>query len=615
MRISLFLFFLLQFSILTDAQKTIERVEPPNWWADMVHEGLQLMVYGKNIQSLSPKVNYAGLELKNVVHPSNKNYIFINLEMDGNLKPGTANIEFYQDDKLVITHPYRFEKREAGSAERKGFDNRDLLYLITPDRFVNGDTKNDEVTGMREGINRENPGGRHGGDIAGISSSLDYIKEMGFTAIWLNPLLENDMEEYSYHGYSTTDYYKVDSRYGSNDSYRALSKKAKSMGIGMIMDMIVNHCGSFHWWMEDLPSEDWINQWPTYQGTNHRKTLTQDPYAANIDKKIFTDGWFVPTMPDLNQNNEYMANYLTQNAIWWIEYADLTGIRMDTYPYPVATYMTEWTARVMKEYPNFNVVGEEWFGSPTIVSQWQKGKVNTNGLTSDLKSMMDFPLQVAVKEALTAEESFGTGWIKIYELLGQDFVYPSPMDLVTFPDNHDMDRFFTQVNENLDHFKLGLIFYATTRGVPQIYYGTEILMNNSAAPGDHGIIRSDFPGGWSGDEINAFTGAGLSDSQKEAQQFSKKLFNWRKNASAVHFGSLKHFIPQDGVYVYFRESEGQKIMVVLNKNEIENELKLDRFKEELSGIISGKDVLSGNTVLLQNSLKVSGKNGVILELK
>ena len=615
MRITIFLLLLLTSSFNLNGQNPIERVEPPNWWAGMEHEDLQLMVYGDNIQSLSPKINYPGLQLVNVILPTNENYIFINLKMMQNLQPGTVNIDFYKDGQKITTHPYRFEQREKGSAQRKGFDNSDLLYLITPDRFVNGDANNDEVTGMREGINRENHGGRHGGDIEGISESLNYIKEMGFTAIWLNPLLENDMEEYSYHGYSTTDYYKVDPRYGSNASYKALSKKAKSMGIGMIMDMIVNHCGSFHWWMDDLPSEDWINQWPAYQGTNHRKTLTQDPYAANIDKKIFTDGWFVPTMPDLNQRNEFMANYLTQNSIWWIEYADLAGIRMDTYPYPVPEYMTEWTARVMKEYPNFNVVGEEWFGSPTIVAQWQKGKVNPNGLTSDLKSMMDFPLQVAVEKALTSEETFGTGWINIYELLGQDFVYHSPMDLVVFPDNHDMNRFFTQVKGDLDLFKLGLIFYSTTRGVPQIYYGTEILMHNDEKPGDHGLIRSDFPGGWQGDTINAFTGEGLSASQKDAQTFSKKLFNWRKNATAVHFGSLKHFIPQDGVYVYFRENEQQKIMVILNKNTENVDLALDRFAEELDGYRIGNDILTRAQVELGAQLNITGMNGMILELR
>ncbi len=615
MRSSLLAAILLLIVSTTFSQNKIERVEPPNWWAGMEHEKLQLMIYGKNIAALKPSISYPGVTLQKVIQTTNPNYLFLDLRITQNANPGTLHIKFSKENKVVLTQNYPLLKRQAGSAERKGFDNSDVLYLITPDRFANGDASNDEVAGMREKLNRSNPGGRHGGDIKGISDRLEYIKDMGYTAIWLNPLLENDMEEYSYHGYSTTDYYKVDPRFGSNESYLALSKKAKSMGIGMIMDMIVNHCGSFHWWMEDLPAEDWINQWPEYQQTNHKKSLTQDPYASDIDKKVFIDGWFVPTMPDLNQNNRLMANYLTQNSIWWIEYADLTGIRMDTYPYPVAEYMTEWTARVMKEYPNFNVVGEEWNNSPAIVSFWQRGKENANGYTSDLTSVMDFPLQVAVESALTAEETWGSGWIKIFETLGQDFLYASPSELVIFPDNHDMNRLFTQVNEDINLFKLAMLFYATNRGVPQIYYGTEILMENSDKPGDHGTIRTDFPGGWKGDAVNGFTGEGLSAEQKEAQAFTKKLLNWRQKATAVHNGSLKHFAPENGVYAYFRTDDNQKIMVILNKNTAATTLSMDRFAEALNGETQGKDAITGAMISLKGSIELQPMAGMILELK
>jgi len=602
-------------SVSVFSQEVIQHVEPPNWWAGMKHEALQLMVHGKNIEGYTAKLKYPGVSIESTTKTENPNYKFLNLVIDPTAPAGDIEITFKKKGEKKIKIKYPLLERAANSAERIGFNTTDVLYLITPDRFVNGDPTNDQILGMREGINRKLPGGRHGGDIKGIDQALPYIKDMGFTAIWLNPLLENNMEEYSYHGYSTTDYYKVDPRFGSNESYQSLAKKAKEMGIGLIMDMIVNHCGSFHWWMDDLPAKDWINQWPEYQGTNHRKTLTQDPYASNIDKKIFTDGWFVPTMPDLNQRNPLMANYLTQNSIWWIEYADLKGIRMDTYPYPEASYMTEWTERVMKEYPNFNVVGEEWFNSPAILAHWQKGKVNPNGYTSELRSLMDFPLQVAVEKGLNAEESFGDGWIDIYETLGQDFLYADPSELVVFPDNHDMNRFFTQLNGDFDLFKLGMLFYATTRGVPQIYYGTEVLMNNDSAPGDHGVIRSDFPGGWNGDKIDAFKKVGLSNSQLDAQKFTKELLNWRKGASAIHNGTLKHFVPEDGVYVYFRKNAEQKIMVILNKNKTSTQFSWDRYAEELSGSNQAFDVLLNRAVPMGAPMDLKPMTGMILEIR
>ncbi len=600
---------------LSFSQSVIQHVEPPNWWAGMKHSSLQLMIHGENISEYSVKLKYPGVRIENVSRTDNPNYQFLNLIIEPSALSGDIPITFKKKGKKKIKYNYPLLDRVANSADRVGFNTKDVLYLITPDRFVNGDPTNDVQPGMREGINRKIPGGRHGGDIKGISDALPYIKDMGFTAVWLNPLLENDMEEYSYHGYSTTDYYKVDPRYGTNESYKALGKKAKEMGIGMIMDMIVNHCGSFHWWMDDLPAKNWINQWPEYQGTNHRKTLTQDPYASNIDKKNFTDGWFVPTMPDLNQRNPLMANYLTQNSIWWIEYADLSGIRMDTYPYPEASYMTEWTNRVMKEYPNFNVVGEEWSDSPAVLSYWQKGKKNKDGYTSELRSLMDFPLQIAVEQGLTAEESFGDGWIDIFETLGHDFLYADPSELVVFPDNHDMNRFYTQVKGDFDLFKLGMMFYATTRGVPQIYYGTEILMNNDTAPGDHGVIRSDFPGGWEGDKVDGFKKIGLTEDQLDAQKFTKELLNWRKGASAIHNGSLKHFVPEDGVYVYFRNNAEQKIMVILNKNKKSTQFFWERYAEELSGYNQAFDVLLNRVVPMRAPMDLKPMTGMILEIR
>ena len=604
-----FLFFILNQALF--AQNKIERIEPPNWWAGMKNTKLQLMVYGSDIGHLQPVIDYPGVAIKQTIRVENSNYLFIDLVLDGAVKPGRFSIDFRHHDSIIESHTYELKQRTTDDVF-KGFDNSDVLYLITPDRFANGDLANDSLDELKEKVNRKNKGGRHGGDIAGIRRHLDYIADLGFTAIWLNPLLENDMKDFSYHGYSTTDFYKVDSRFGSNEMYRQLSQEARRKGIKMIMDMIVNHIGSEHWWMRDMPTKDWLNNWETYTGTNHRKSLLQDPYASKLDKKIFTDGWFVPTMPDLNQRNELLGTYLIQNSIWWVEYLGLAGIRMDTYPYPDMDYMTKWTARIMEEYPDFNVVGEEWYGMPSIVAYWQKGKNNPNGYTSDLKSLMDFPLQVALVKALNEVEGWGTGWIGLYEMLAQDFLYADPYNLVTFPDNHDMMRFYSQIGEDFDKFKLGLAFILTTRGIPQIYYGTEILMTSDS---DHGIVRTDFPGGWKGDKINAFTNEGLTSQQKEAKQFFKKLLSWRKGATAIHTGKLTHFVPNEGVYVYFRYNEAQRIMVILNKNLTDYKLDLNRFEEMLKGVQQGTDVLSGTLYKLEESLKLPANAPLILELK
>lgn len=601
--------------ITLQAQPKIQRIEPPNWWIGMENQTVQLLIYGKELGDLEPKIKTKGIEIQKVKRVENDNYLFIDLKIAKNTAPGKFNINFQKNGTRVLSKKYELKARTADAKSIKGFDNSDVLYLITPDRFANGDPSNDSVNNYKEKANRQFKGGRHGGDIEGIRQHLDYIRDMGFTAIWLNPLLENDQPEYSYHGYATTDFYKVDERFGTNEAYKKLCEEANKKGIKVIMDMIVNHSGDKHWWMKDLPTGDWLNSNKNYIQTNHRKTVLQDPYVAKIDKKIFTDGWFVPTMPDLNQRNPLMATYLTQMSIWWIEYAKISGIRMDTYSYPDAEYMSDWTQDVMTEYPNFNIVGEEWFeGSPAIIAFWQKGKTNPNGYTSALKSLMDFPLRASLTKALNAKENWGEGWINLYETLAYDFLYANPNDLVIFPDNHDMTRFYKQVNEDFDLFKLGLTFIATTRGIPQLYYGTEILMT-SPLDRDDGIIRSDFPGGWAGDEVNAFTGARLSEKQKKAQDFVRNLLNWRKTASEIHTGNLVHFVPQDGVYVYFRFDENRKTMVILNKNEKPYELKTDRFEEQLRGFNLGKDILSNKTFEIQKNLKLSPVSALILELE
>jgi len=608
---------MIMFCLHLNAQINIERVEPPNWWVDMYHNEVELLIYGDQVADLEVDLDsYDHVSLKEVKRYNSKNYLFLTLVVGDKAAPGDLTFSFKNGKGETLKTSYSLLKREGDKKNIDGFDASDAIYLITPDRFVNGDPKNDHIQGLKERPDRKFKGGRHGGDIKGIIHSLDYIDNLGFTAVWVNPVLENDMPEYSYHGYSTTDFYKVDPRFGSNEEFKLLCTKAKEKNLKIIMDMIVNHCGLEHWWMKDLPSEDWINQWPEYTGTNHRKTVVLDPYASQLDYKQFFDGWFVPSMPDLNQRNASMARYLIQNTLWWIEYSGISGIRMDTYPYPDMHFMSDWTKAVMTEYPEFNIVGEEWVTRPTIVSYWQKGKENVNGYRSYLKSLMDFPLQNALVTSLNAEKSWTSSWTHVYEELGQDYLYPDPNELVVFPDNHDMSRVFTQVNEDVDLLKMALVYTATIRGIPQIYYGTEILMKNPGTT-DHGVIRSDFPGGWKGDKVNAFTGQGLTDDQREVQDFTGKLLNWRRTNETVHHGQLMHFSPQNqrDVYVFCRFDENNKVLVVFNKEEQAVEEGLKQYEELLGTSISGKDILSGTTFKEVSKISIPAKTAMVIELE
>lgn len=576
------------------------------------------MVHGENIAKYDVALDYPGVRVERVTRVKSPNYLFVYLDIGTETKPGTFDITFSLEGK-AIAHQYQLLEKNPDPAHAKGFSSADNIYLITPDRFVNGNPDNDNVEGMGDKIDRSNPGGRHGGDIKGIADRLDYISELGFTAIWLNPLLENKMPSFSYHGYSTTDFYRVDPRYGSNEEYRELVQTARTMGIGVIMDMIINHIGSAHWWMQDLPTDDWLNHQDEWQITSHEHISEQDIYAATADKQSFSDGWFVETMPDLNQRNPLLADYLTQNALWWVEYLGLAGIRMDTYPYPDKTYLTEWSRRVMLEYPGFNVVGEEWTDNPSAIAYWQAGGVNRDGYVSYLPSLMDFPLQNALRWGLVSEEGSKTedlrqmGLISLYRTLANDFVYPDPASLVIFPDNHDMSRIYTQLGEDDDLFRMALAYVLTMRGVPQIYYGTEVLMANPGVE-DHGIIRSDFPGGWKGDNKNGFSGKGLTERELQAQAFVKNLLTWRRDKPVIHTGQLTHFRPEKGTYVYFRHDANDSVMVVLNKNTKETQLELSRFAERLQGYRSALDIISGEKLQLETSISLPARFVRVLEL-
>ena len=604
--------FLFGFFISTSLfAQEIERIEPPNWWVGMNNPSLQILLYGDDIGALTPVISHANVQLKKVQSVENPNYLFLDLLLADDMAATTVNIDLLKGNKIVKRIEYAFLDREAGLTAN-GFDSSDVMYLITPDRFANGDTSNDEILGMREGLDRSFDSGRHGGDIKGILDNIDYIKELGFTAIWLNPILENDMDTYSYHGYAATDFYKVDARYGTNEEYKKLCQIAQSKGVKIIMDMILNHSGSEHWFVKDPPTSKWINNNNTFKPTSHKRTTHQDPYASEYDKMAFVDGWFVDTMPDLNQREALMATYLIQNTLWWIEYAGINGIRMDTYPYPDKNFMSDWTAAVMDQYPNFNIVGEEWSLNPVVVSFWQRGKVNSNGYVSSLPSVMDFPIQDTFNRSLVAPENWNSGWINVYEMLGNDHLYPDPSNLVIFPDNHDMDRFFTQINYDFDLFKMGMVYFSTLRGIPQFYYGTEILMKNEKE--GHGQIRSDFPGGWKGDMINGFTGKGLTTQEQEAKALTTKLLNWRKEKAVIHTGKLMQFAPEDGVYSFFRYNEKEKVMIIFNKNDKETVVSMDKYNEMIGDKSNAFDVLNDRRFPLESTLRIPPKTALILEI-
>ncbi len=610
-RIALILFSVLLQQTL---HAQVSRVEPPFWWAGMKHPGLQLMVYGQHLSGSEVIVDYPGVTLEAVTSVENPRYLFIDLQFDRHVRPGSIPLVFRKNGEIMATLEYPLLEREDRSAQRKGFDAGDVIYLLMPNRFSNGDPGNDEMKGMKEKPDRKDPQGRHGGDIRGILNHLDYLSEMGFTALWANPLLENNQPRTSYHGYAITDFYRVDPRFGSNQDYRELGLKAREKGIKLIMDMVLNHCGSEHWWMKDIPMKSWINFYPEYTPTNHRRTTHQDPYASRYDLEYMTRGWFVPSMPDLNQQNPFLARYLIQNTIWWIEYAGLSGIRVDTYPYPDKHFMAAWCRAVLREYPGLNIVGEEWSTNPVIISYWQKGKNNPDGYRGNLPSLMDFPLQHALFRALTEEETFNTGLAVLYEAMVNDAVYPDPGNLVIFADNHDMARFYMQTGRDTELMKLGMAYILTMRGIPQIMYGTEILMTHEEGDG-HEFIRKDFPGGWAGDRVNAFTGNGLSEEALDFQHYLKTLLNWRKENEVIHQGNLMHFAPENGVYVYFRYNDREKIMVVLNKNREESVLDTTRFAEMIGSRTSGRNVITGETVPLTGSLTIPGKTPLILEIE
>ncbi|MCL7763568.1 glycoside hydrolase family 13 protein [Polaribacter sp. Z014] len=613
---------------ITAVIKEIERVEPPNWFIGFKDTSLQLLVKEENIGFATPSISYEGVSIEKVNKARSNNYLFIDLIIDKSTNPGVFNIDFNFTDGAKKTHTYELKSREKNAEDYIGFNSSDAIYLITPDRFANGDDSNNINLALKEtDIDRSDNYKRHGGDIQGIINHVDYIYDLGFTAVWPTPVLINDMAESSYHGYAITDFYTVDSRFGNLSEYKKLADKLREKNMKLIMDQVANHCGIGHWWMEDLPFDDWLNNQKNYEeninnwnnetniGSNHRRTTNQDIYAAKADVKGNNEGWFSPKMPDLNQRNPFLAKYIIQNSIWWIETLGLGGIRQDTYPYPDKAFMSNWAGAIMHEYPNFSIVGEEWSYNPLIVGYWQRGACNKDGYESNLKSPMDFPMQKAIVEGLNDEESWDQGLVKLYEGLANDFHYTTPKDILVFLDNHDKTRIYTELWEDLYKVKMGLSYMLTLPRIPQIYYGTEILMSDSANPGDHGLIRSDFPGGWTDDVVNAFTGEGLNEYQKDMQSFIKKLLNYRKNSAAIHDGKTIHFAPLMGVYFLFRIKDDETVVHIINKNKEPITVDLNRFEEVGMKGKTVKNIITDEEFVWGNEIQLTDRGSIILTTK
>lgn len=611
-----FLFFLPALVIAQPIQ--IDRVEPENWWVGFEEPDVQVLIYGDNIQSAKASVSYPGVTLERTTLVENPNYQFLTLRIHEDASPGTLQIEFERGE-YSHTVDYEIMERNTDTNRNQGFDSTDLIYLLMPDRFANGDPSIDEIDGMMEGVNRDDPGTRHGGDIQGIIDNLDYLDDLGMTAVWFTPIFENDMPPAygAYHGYAATDMYRVDRRFGTNEKYLELIEKAHDRGMKVIMDMIHNHVGLEHWFIKDQPTPDWVHELDEVGTTNYRTSTVMDPYASDYDYNATVKGWFVVDMPDLDQRNELVANYLIQNTLWWIEYSGIDGIRMDTHPYPYKDYMAEWSRRVLEEFPDFNMVGEAWMPNTPSTAYWQSGFQSPDGYESYLPSVTDFPLYGAIIAGLNEESGWDTGISRLYFTLSQDFLFPDANLNVIFPGNHDLDRIFTIMEENFGKFMIANTLVMTTRGIPQLYYGDEILMTGG---GPDGLKRKDFPGGWEEDPINAFTPEGREQLAEEngfpvleAHEFMATLANWRKNKDVIHTGELTHFVPENNVYVYFRHNDEETVMVILNANGEEQALDLARFSEFIHGVESGNEVITGESVELGEYLNIEAYGSMVIE--
>ena len=592
----------------------VTNVEPPCWWAGMSDPSLQVMVTGPGIAAADVTADYPGVTLKEAISLDSPNYKLLYLDITPQAKPGTIDLKFNLNGRKAVV-PYELKERTRKGEEYVGFDASDVLYLLMPDRFAQGDM---DAAKALDGLDypitadRTDPNGRHGGNIRGIINNLDYIDSLGVTAIWSCPVLENDMPGGSYHGYATTDYYRIDPRFGTNEEWQELVAEANKRGIKVVMDMIFNHSGLNHPWIADKPSKDWFNHPEGTETTNFRLSTIHDPYVSDYDLDHTVNGWFVTAMPDLNQRNPHLMKYLIQNSIWWIESSKINGIRMDTYPYADLEGMASWAKAILAEYPNFNIVGECWYGNEGGEAYWQRGsKVNPDG-DPRLPSVMDFVLSIKARDAFSEQTERQTGLNDIYDHLALDYLFPDPQKILTFLDNHDTDRFLLEEPDSLGWWKQAIAFLLTSRGIPQIYYGTEILMNGSKE-GSDGYVRRDFPGGFPGDKTDAFTREGRTEMQNEAFDFMSKILNWRRGNKVISEGSLKHFMPENGIYVYERRLGDKRVIVMMNGNDTPVTTTMERTLEILPVGTTMRDMLTGKDFTVKEEMTFPARALYILE--
>ncbi len=605
------LFLLMNIFVLNifSQQINLQKIEPPSWWSEMQDDTVQLLVYGKNISLTHVYIRSKKVELIKIHKAESPDYLFLDLSIIGK-DEFNFDIVFKYKHKRIARYIYKIKKKTVVPG---GYSSKDLIYLLMPDRFANGNESNDSEPDMLEKVDRQKPNGRHGGDIEGIIEHLDYIYNLGATTLWLNPVMENNMKSGAYHGYAITNYYKVDERLGTNALYKKMVEQAHKKGLKVIQDVIYNHCGSNHWWMKDLPFKDWIHENKNLR-SNFRASTIPDPHSSASDKKQFSDGWFVESMPDLNQRNPFLANYLIQNTIWWIEYLGLDGLRIDTYAYSDLSFTTKLNKRLHREYPTLTDVGETWLQKTALIAYFQGDSPISGKYNSHLDCVTDFSLYYAINKAFNENDGWTSGLSRLYYVFTQDFLYSRANDLVIFLDNHDLDRFFSSVGKDMRKFKMGIAFLMTARGIPAIYYGTEIAMSGLKYK-DDGYLRKDFPGGWKGDSTNVFTQKNMSAQQKEAFVFVKKLANWRKTNKAVTEGKFLHFVPQDNIYVYFRYTKNNAVMVILNNSDKKNKtLDCSRFNEILKNYSSGKEIISGQEIDDLKTIKIKAKSAMIIQL-
>ncbi|MEI8085526.1 MAG: glycoside hydrolase family 13 protein [Paludibacter sp.] len=609
--------FLSIFSILfalqcaAKTQALVQKAEPTFWWTGMTQPEFQLMLNGANIACADISINYPGVTISHKELTDNPNYVFLYLNVAKETLPGKFNLKL-KIGKNSQTIVYELKSRRNGSAARKSFTEADAIYLLMPDRFANGNPKNDSFPSYIQGVNRNDPGARHGGDIEGIISKIPYLADLGITTLWTTPLFDNNDTKYSYHHYACSDYYKIDPRFGTNHDYVRLADSCHSKGLKLMIDVVPNHCGSSHWWMKDMPAKDWLNNWSTFTSSNYRMTALTDPHASEVDKYQLTHGWFAPNMPDLNLQNPLLFDYLRQVYLFWIEYANIDGMRVDTYPYNDIKTAARFIQSIRGEYPNMNVVGECWVKTPAEIAYYQSGNNNKDGFDSQLTSVMDFCLKDVLYSSFNEPESWDTGMARFYGHYAQDFVYANPNMIMNFLDNHDIDRYSTMTKGDVQKYKMGLAMLITARGFPQIYYGTEIMLDGIA--GNYEGHRFDFPGGWATDKRNAFIPEDRTKAENEVFNYLKTLLNYRKNNTVLQNGKMKQFIPENGLYVTFRYNNEKIIMIIVNNNLENKELNLQRFNEMLKDKSQANEITTGIKYSLKNNIPIPAKTVIILEI-